>query len=395
LRVLFVHNDYGRFSGEERAVELLARIASRYGGHEVVWWRRSSAELGGKPHRQIEAFFSGIYNPRARREMGRLLQREQIDLVQVQNLYPLFSPSILEACREQGIPVIMRCPNYRLFCPTGLHVTGGEVCERCVGGREWQAIRHRCAGGLLKSTGYALRNAYARRARLFEDNVSVYAVLSEFQRRLFVERGIPPERLAYLPNASFLKNGPGPGEEAGLGNYVAFSGRWSQEKGVDELLDAARRLPAVPFRIAGAALSDVRECRDLPQNVQFLGHLGGENLDRFYRESRIVVVPSKWYEGFPNVILEAMAAAKPVVGTRIGAIPEIIDAEVNGLLAAPGNAEDLAANILRLWDHPDEARRLGAAGFAKAGSAYSEQRVAQYLEAAYNQAVRLVHPESR
>jgi glycosyltransferase involved in cell wall biosynthesis len=391
LRLLFVHNDYGRFSGEERAVEQLARLASRHGGHEVLWWRRSSAEIEGKPVRHAAAFFSGIYNPEARREMSRLLRRERIDLVQVQNVFPLFSPSILAACGEQGVPVLMRCPNYRLYCPIGLHVTGGAICERCVGGHEWQAVRHRCAGGVVKSVGYALRSAYARQAGLFADNVSVYAVLSEFQRRLFVARGIPAERLAYLPNVARVEElgQPESRVDIGSGGYVAFSGRWSREKGVDDLLSAARRLPAVPFRIAGASLRDANLDGDPPPNVRFLGHLSGAELDRFYRDSRIVVVPSRWYEGFPNVIVEGMAAAKPVVGTRIGAIPEIIDDGINGLLAAPGDSVDLAARILQLWERPDEARRLGEAGLAKARHAYSERQVAQHLEVAYAQAMRL------
>jgi glycosyltransferase involved in cell wall biosynthesis len=392
LRLLFVHNDYGRFSGEERAVEQLARLASQYGGHEVLWWRRSSAEIEGKPLRQAAAFFSGVYNPEARREMSRLLRRERIDLVQVQNVFPLFSPSILAACREQGIPVLMRCPNYRLYCPIGLHVTAGAVCERCVGGHEWQAVRHRCAGGIIKSTGYALRSAYARQARLFADNVTVYAVLSEFQRRVFAARGIAEERLTYLPNVARIHAVAAPGSVDGgdPGGYVAFAGRWSREKGVDDLLEAARRLPEVPFRVAGASLAEARLDGEPPPNLRFLGHLGGADLDRFYRDSRIVVVPSKWYEGFPNVILEAMSAARPVIGTRIGAIPEIVDDGVNGLLAKPGDPVDLAAQVLRLWQRPDEARQLGRAGLAKAGAVYSERRVAQHLEAAYAQAMRLV-----
>lgn len=391
MRLLFVHNDYGRFSGEERAVEQVARLASSYGGHEVLWWRRSSAELEGRPLRQAAAFFSGIYNPEARREMSRLLRRERIDLVQVQNVFPLFSPSILAACREQGVPVLMRCPNYRLYCPIGLHVTAGAVCERCVGGHEWQAVRHRCAGGIVKSTGYALRSAYARQARLFADNVTVYAVLSAFQHRVFAARGIPAERLAYLPNVARIDAvaASGPFDGGDPGGYVAFAGRWSREKGVDDLLQAARRLPEVPFRVAGASLAEARLDGEPPPNLLFLGHLGGVELDRFYRNSRIVVVPSRWYEGFPNVILEAMSAARPVIGTRIGAIPEIIDEGINGLLATPGDSINLAERILQLWQRPDEAVRLGEAGLAKARHAYSEQRVAQYLEAAYAQAMRL------
>ncbi len=388
MRVLFVHNDYGRFSGEERAAEQLARLATAYGDHEVLWWRRSSAELAGRPARQAAALFTGIYNPAARREMGRVLHRERIDLVQVQNVYPLFSPSILVACTEQGIPVVMRCPNYRLFCPTGLHLSGGAVCERCVGGHEWQALRHRCAGDALKSAAYAIRNAYARQLGLFTNNVSVFAVLSEFQRRLFVARGVPAERLAYLPNvAPLAADIKGEGTTVGA-SYVAFCGRWSPEKGTAEFAEAARRLPAIRFKVAGATRAEARLAGEPPANIEFAGQLGGDDLRRFYRDSRLVVVPSKWYEGFPNVILEAMAAARPVIGTRIGAIPEIVEDRVTGRLAEPGDGADLAARIDELWHDPEALRTLGAAGRAKAEDLYSETQVARWLEAAYVQARR-------
>jgi hypothetical protein len=131
MRILYIHNDYGEWSGEEAAARGLARLLADH-GHEVFWFRRSSAEIVGSVSGSVKAFFTGIHNPFAARALARYLDENPADLVQVQNLYPLLSPSIFRPIKEQGIPIVMRCPNYRLFCPNGLHMVHGKVCEKCL-----------------------------------------------------------------------------------------------------------------------------------------------------------------------------------------------------------------------------------------------------------------------
>src|SRR5689334_2037375 len=121
MRILLAHNEYGRPSGEEEAIRSVAGLLES-SGHKVEWFLRSSAEIKGT-RGKIGAFFSGIHNPNWPKEMGRLLASWRPDVVQVQNLYPFLSPSILTACKRHRVPVVMRCPNYRLFCPSGLHLS--------------------------------------------------------------------------------------------------------------------------------------------------------------------------------------------------------------------------------------------------------------------------------
>jgi glycosyltransferase involved in cell wall biosynthesis len=383
MRVLLAHNDYGQFSGEEAAVENIAAILEAK-GHEVQWMRRSSAEIGGSVRKKVGSFFSGIYSPGSRQVMARLLDRGGFDLVQVQNLYPFLSASILAVCRERSLPVVMRCPNYRLFCPSGLHLRDGGVCEDCLlGSREWHCLRHNCEGDIFKSLGYAARNAFARVTGMIRDNVTVFVVLSEFQKQRFVEAGIPPNQIEILANTAQMPADCGDSSE---GAYVAFVGRVSEEKGIREILEAAKRLPDVPFRVAGStnALPGIE--RQAPDNVEFLGFLSGATLDDFYKGARILVSPSKWFEGFPNTIAQAMAYAKPVVATRIGAAPEIVEDGVTGLLAEPGDAVDLAEKIHFLWERPEACAAMGASGRRKAQCEYSEERFYQKLMAIYAKA---------
>jgi glycosyltransferase involved in cell wall biosynthesis len=380
LRILFVHNEYARPSGEEHASQAIADLMASH-GHQVSWYRRSSAEIADSAMGKVKAFFAGVHNPWTAEEMARRLDELQPDLVQVQNLYPLLSPSIFRPCRERGVPVVMRCPNYRLFCPNGLHLCRGEVCEHCLGsGRELWCVFRNCEGSLAKSVGYALRNWAARVTRRILNGVDMFIVQSEFQKSKFAANGIPTEKIAIVPgitpDVEFQANDD-PGE------LVSFVGRVSPEKGIEEFLQAARAMPDTPFALAGS-YEGMPAIRDhSPENVRWMGFLTGEDLNDFYRRSRILVFPSRWYEGFPNVATRAMILGKPVVAAKIGALAEIVDDGDTGTLFAVGDGGSLAEAVRGLYGDAALCRRYGEAGRRKALANYTRDAIYERLMAAY------------
>ena len=382
MHVLLAHNDYARFSGEEAAVENVASTLLSQ-GHEVTWFRRSSAAIGDSVVRKAGALWSGLYSVRSRREIADLIGSGGFDVAQVQNLYPFLSASVLPVLHNRGIPVVMRCPNYRLFCPTGLHLHEGRVCEKCLRmAREWHCVKNNCESDLFKSIGYAARNAFGRLSGLIRKNVDVFVVLSEFQRQRFVAGGIPAEKIEILPNPADARQV----QPVDLdGGFVSFVGRVSEEKGIREFLEAAHRLPNLVFRVAGS-IDDRLRLDHVPPNVQFVGFLKDKALEDFFTESRILVFPSKWFEGFPNTIAMAMGFGKPVVAARMGAIPEIVDDGRTGLLASPGDGEELAHKIAYLWERPVQCAEMGRAGWEKARREYSRQRFYERLMAIYAKA---------
>ena len=146
MKILFVHNNYGsNNSGEEHASQGLANLLGGH-GHIVDWYRKSSDKIGNSLYMKIAAFFFGIYNPKAVRALKDKIQAFKPDVIQVQNVYPFISPAILGMIKRLHIPVVMRCPNYRLFCPTGLHLDEkDEVCEKCLSGiREINTVLKNC-----------------------------------------------------------------------------------------------------------------------------------------------------------------------------------------------------------------------------------------------------------
>lgn len=386
MRVLVVHNDYAAFSGEEAYLEMLESLLLEH-GHEVLRFRRSSGEIEEMKFGRLLAFCSGVYSVDARRRIRLMLGETHPHLVHAQNVYPLLSPSVLAEVCVRRIPLVMHTPNYRLTCPHGLHERAGQLCEECIPGREHRCIINRCEGSLAKSAGYALRNFVARKAGLFRKNVTMYVALTEFQRRRFVAAGFDAERIAVVPNAAIL-DAASDGED-GCGEYIAFAGRVSPEKGIRTLLAAAELCPDLPFRVAGATARMPGIVETAPANVRFLGHLSGKELASFYRCARIFLLPSTWFEGFPFVLLEAMLHSAPVIASRVGGLPEIVEDGRTGLLFESGNAADLAAKVRYLWERPELGREMGKAGREKALREYSRERHYERLMAVYEKAIAL------
>ncbi len=393
MKILIAHNRYGTFSGEEYSVETIARLLERK-GHRVSMHMKSSAELSGSIRKKIGAGLSGIYSFRARAEITRKLGECRFDIVQLQNVFPLLSPSILGPIKRAGIPIVMRCPNYRLFCPIGLHMYRGAVCERCLGrgGESWCVLRN-CCKSVPKSLGYAVRNAVARVSGVFKRHVTLFMVASQFQKQRFIAGGIDEDRIEVIHNTDLMVTRGSP-EAAKQGDMVSFVGRLSEEKGIYEMVKVAEMLPRYRFGIAGDASRMNGWVVDAPSNVRFFGFISGAELSRFYQQTRILVYPSLCYEGFPNVLVRAMAAGKAIICSRVGGLPEIIEHGVTGLLVEPGNRKELAAGIKYLWNNPEICRQMGRNARNKALSRYSPDRLYERLMACYRKAIYLQRNEA-
>lgn len=385
MKILYVHNEYAKPSGEEHAAGELVALLEEH-GHEVRWFTRSSAEIAGTKAGKLKALITGIYNPSSAKKLAKVLDDFKPDIVQVQNLYPLLSSSVFAPIKKRGIPVVMRCPNYRLFCPEGLSLDPkGEICERCWGGYEINCAVHNCMGNRSKSIGYALRNAFSRISGNIRRGVDVFIVQSEFQKSKFEGQGIPSEKIGILPGISPRIEKEYTPE---LGEWVSFVGRVSAEKGINEFIEAARMNPEIPFRVAGNLDVNFEVPYNLPKNLEFVGFKKGEALNEFYMKSRIIVIPSKWYEGFPNVIVRGMLLYKPVITTDLGAMQSIIDDGLNGFRVPPADAKALGDAIARLYPDCAKCLAFGEAGYHKATSEYSRDEVYNQLMCIYEHARR-------
>lgn len=385
MKVLQIYNEQrSRFGGERPVVDTTMLLLAQ-NGHDSRLIMKSSRSLEGSLFRRISAFWGGTYNFRTYFEMRRLIQLEMPDVVHVHSVYPMFSPSILVACRHARVPVVMTVHSHNLTCPTWFHLYKGLVCEDCIGGHEYRCITKNCRNNILESVAYALRSSVARILRLFHDNVTVLIVMTPWGKSRLLQAGFRHDQIAIVPNPTSVRK---TNESKSLGEYVAFAGRLSPEKGVETLLIAAARMPDIPFKIAGdgAILSQLKG--KAPDNVQFLGRLCFEDLLDFYRNSRLLAVPSLSFETFGMVAVDAMALGVPVIASKIGGLQHVVDDGITGLLFEPGNPDDLAEQVHRLWDNPQLCDRMGSAARAKVRQHYSQESYYQNLVAVYQKAIQ-------
>ena len=381
MKILIVHNDYGRYCGEEAVVDKMAEMFHSQ-GHIVVFYRLTSKGYRDSLTGKVKGFFSGIYSPEGIRGMKEILQKEHPDVVNVHNLYPFISPAALFECKKQGIPVIMTVHNFRLICPTGLFMREGLPCEYCLEHRnEWGCIKYNCEQSIVKSIGYATRNWYARKTKAYKDCITRFACITNFQKKKLIGAGYDEKKISVIPNSVDLLEDT----RTNKGKYVAFCGRLSKEKGVDLIIEVARKHPEIPFKLAGAIREDFTIINK-PQNVELLGYVSGEDLQKFYRSASFIIMASRCYEGFPMSILEAAQYTKPTIAPDHGGFTEIIGkgSESIGRLFKPADVNELEKQVVDLWNHPDKSKILGEKAYEKLKNQYS-------TEVIYNQWIDMIH----
>jgi glycosyltransferase involved in cell wall biosynthesis len=377
VKLLNVHNRHVGAGGSEVMFSSMTKLL-RERGHDVIEVQKDNADLR-LPVQKLAAFGSAIYSPAAKREMTELLKRERPAAVHVHNLFPQFSVSILDACRGAGVPVLFHVHDYKISCPTAQHLRNGQICTKCNGGREYFCAIHNCRGSWPMSIGYALRNMYARSSGKLVDGASLFLTCSSFVRDRLIDNGFPQEKCRTLNN--FIDMPPFTGR-GGEGEYIAYVGRISPEKGIDVLLAAAAQLK-LPVKLAGDPKFMPGVVERAPANVRFVGKLDRPSTDRFLQNARMLVAPSIWWEAFGLVAAEAMSRELPVIASRTGGLAEVVDHNINGILVEPNDATALAAAMTELWDDAPRRAAMGQAGREKAERLYSPHAFYANLSAAY------------
>lgn len=384
MKLLIVHNNYGKYSGEEAVVDKMAAMFKEH-VHDVAFYRMTSEGARESLSGKINGFISGIYSASGVKGMKEALEKEKPDIINIHNLYPFISPAALFECTKAGVPVVMTVHNFRLICPTGLFMRNGLPCETCLEkGNEWSCIRYNCEHSALKSTGYALRNAYARWTGAYMKNVTAFACITEFQKRKLIQAGYDADKITVIPNSIDCP----PNYIPLAGHYVAYIGRLSYEKGYDLLISIAHRHPEIQFRFAGAIREN--DGIDIPTNVRLMGYLDKKDLSEFIWDAKFIVMPSRCYEGFPMAILEAASYGKPTIGPDHGGFTEIIGKGENaiGRLFRSNDIEDLENKIASLWNNPDEVKILGDRALKKLRKEYSSDVVYQKWEKLFESLIK-------
>lgn len=321
-----------------------------------------------------------IYSFEAAKRLNRLLGQFRPDVAHVHCIYHHLSPSVLWTLRKAGIPIVLTAHDLKILCPAYKMLNSGGICERCKDHSVWNVARYKCvhnsrAVSMLVGAEAAVHKAL----KTYRRTVDMVVAPSEFFVRKFLEWGWPEERIRLVRNCVDVPEDPAVSK---VGSYFLYFGRLAVEKGVSTLMRAAS-MAGMRLVIAGTGPEEEnlkRLAGELPGTIEFLGFLGGEPLRRAVLGARAVVVPSEWYENNPMAVLEAFSLGKPVIGARIGGIPELVRDGTTGLLFDSGDVQQLARALLATTSMDDDTlTNLGENGRALVRSEFSRARYVETM----------------
>jgi len=379
MKILIIHNKYLYHGGEDAVVESERDVLKQH-GHEVMTYHRSNKEFSALNKMTICRL---RWSRRTYRELIRLIDNVRPDVAHFHNPFFLMTPSAYQACHDRRVPIVQTLHNYRFLCVNGVLFRNGERCEACVSRGLHAAIMNRCThDSFLKSAVAAwLCRAY-RQYRVLDLFINAFIAPSQFCKEMYCRcAGIDSAKVEIKPH--FVAD---PGPAGGCGEYVLYVGAIRDYKGIQVLLEAARRMPEVPIRIAGKVLPEFCLPSDLP-NVEFLGECSTARTIAIMKDCACLVVPSLCYETFARVVIEAYACGRPVIASRLGALTERVDEGLTGFLAEPGSAQDFADKIQRLMQDPDRRRIMGEAARRAYEQYYTPQQNYRQLTNIYEKAL--------
>jgi glycosyltransferase involved in cell wall biosynthesis len=245
-----------------------------------------------------------------------------------------------------------------------------------------------------------IMQAYAKLDRLVLRSFDEVTAPSLHITRILERSGIQPRKLSTIDNGvdvdKFVDKPPQLRDELGLGErqVIGFVGRMVPEKGGSTLLDAARTVLAAKRDAVFVFVGD-GPCRrewqaraadlGIGNNVIFTGIR--TKMPEVYASLDMLVLPS-FAEAMPMAVLEAMSAAKPVIATPVGAVPELVVPDETGFLCEPGDVHCIAQSILAMLTDRELARKFGARGRARAIRQFSSEAMTRKYLGLYERSLR-------
>jgi glycosyltransferase involved in cell wall biosynthesis len=388
MKILLVHNKYQQPGGENVVFESEGELLSNH-GHFVERMVFDNSTIKTFVDRSL-AGLKLIYNPASARALRRKIEHFNPDIIHVHNFVPLISPSIFSVAKEFDVPIVLTLHNYRLICPSATLLYKGKIYERSIHSVfPFDAIlKGVYRRSRLQTAAVALMVAWHNLIGTWKTKVDFYVVLSQFAKEKFKTSSlaIPEENLVIKPN--FVP-------DFGMGysmrdNDLLFVGRLAEEKGIEVLLKATNLLQ---FKLTiigdGPMRKLVMDAAKKNSNIRYLGFQSKVDIARQMKKCKALIFPSIWYEGLPLAILEAFSTGTIVIASNLGAMAEIIQSGVNGLLFEPGNENDLVEKILEINAKPAWAKQLAENARLSYLTHYTPERNYDLLLEIYHKALAL------
>lgn len=343
MKVLIVHVPYEHRGGEDVHVDALVRGYEKIGLEPVLY-----PEDRMPPGRLLGKSLRSLLPLSASPDVSVAWDREKPAYIHLHNAFPILGPRFFRWAVKNSVPVVMTVHNHRFFCTNGLALRDKEICKECFASRvAWRPMLYNCNGDYKKTVYHSIALTQMRMQDLYARAIHRFVAPSPYLQAELVRAGMPREHVIHILNPVFWSETlPSPAEHPEL-YHAIYAGRLSQEKGIQELLDAIRKLPQVRFVVAGDGPERplVEKAARSLANLDFVGAVSHETVLDLIGQSRIAVLPSICNETLSTFALEAFFQGKRCVVPALDSTSWLASGDFPGHLAKAGDPSDLARVI--------------------------------------------------
>lgn len=367
MKILMVNKFLYPKGGSETYVLKLGATLRQY-GHEVQYFGLenekntvgneagayvSDMDFSAGIRKNLRAPLRIIYSVEARRKIRKVLEDFQPDVVHLNNIQFHLTPSIILETHKyrtdtgRSVRIVYTAHDYQLICPShGLFDRDLQICEKCLGGNYLNCLKTKCVKNSRAKSLLGMLDAYFWKWSRAYSYIDAIICCSEFLKSKLDTQERFRQKTVALHNFTDVVQ-PIQVEKA---HYVLEFGHLSRDKGTNTLLEAAKRMPDVRFVFAGYGEAE----KDIAQvaNAEYVGFQTGKELEMLIRKAGISICPSEIYENCPFSVIESQMYGTPVIGARMGGIPELIAEGESGELFEAGNADELEAKLRKLLFTP-------------------------------------------
>lgn len=356
MRILLANKFYYRRGGDCIYTMDLERMLKKH-GHEVAMFtmqyleneKSEWSDYWPSNMNKLKAFTRPFGDKEVKTKFGRLLDDFKPDVVHLNNVHTQLSPVIARMAHERGIRVVWTLHDTKLVCPCYTCTREGKWCTECFMDKR-SVVRHRCMPGGLPGAVIG----YCEILKWDKDRLQEYTDLflppSQFMMDTCVAGGYSPEKFRVLCNFIDMEKCKNPNFQKG--DYYVYLGRVNEVKGVRTLCKAASQLDKKLIVVGGGELlSELQDTYKGYSQIEFKGQMQWDEFRPILEGARFMVLPAEWSENNPLAVIESQSLGTPVLGARIGGIPELIEEGVSGMTFTSGDVEDMKDNIQKMFHH--------------------------------------------
>lgn len=400
MRILLVNKFHYLRGGSEKYYFELAKLLKNH-GHTVAFFsmkNENNIKTGDREYfvdeidmntgSKFEAL-NVIYSKKNKALMEKALEEFKPDIVHINNFQRQLSASIIDAVKEKNIPLIMTAHDLNPICPASIMLYNGEVCEDCITKGYTSCIKKKCIkNSMLKSVLGYIEKKYYDLHKMF-CKVDCIISPSEFNKNQLLKGKLKCNDITVIHN--FVNETEK--TDYTLGDCAFYFGRLSREKGILNLVEAINNIPGARLMIAGDGpekenIQTYIKEHKLENRITLLGYLNQDEIRENIRKCRFVAVPSIWYENCPYSILETMEIGKPIIGSKIGGIPELIQDGINGFTYEHNDVSELTNKLKKLFNNDETVKQFSKNSKKIFIQNYSAEAYYNKLMAVYNKYIK-------